>query len=335
MAIGARAVRRACAASSGADRARRSASSRRPTTAACGEALPRGAAARRSASSIAARSATTSTRGRLDKTHASVLHQVRARRRAHHHPRARERPRRRAVLARCTRPATRCTSRASRTAFEGTPLGAGRVGRRAREPVAAVGERGRAQPRLLGALSIRSCSDVFPDQLGSVPLETFYRAINKVERSLIRTDADEVTYNLHVMLRFDLELELLEGRLAVKDLPEAWRARYRGGPRHRAARRPRRLPAGRALVRRRRRRRLSELHDRQYAQRAVLCRGAARASRDSAGDARGEFATLHGWLRENLYRHGRKFSAGEHRAARHRRADQHQALCRVPAQEVR
>ena len=67
----------------------------------------------------------------------------------------------------------------------------------------------------------------FPEQLGKVPLETFYRAINKVERSLIRTDADEVTYNLHVMLRFDLELELLEGRLAVKDLPEAWRARFK------------------------------------------------------------------------------------------------------------
>ena len=64
----------------------------------------------------------------------------------------------------------------------------------------------------------------FADQLGSVPLDAFYRAINKVERSLIRTDADEVTYNLHIMLRFDLELELLEGRLRVKDLPEAWRA---------------------------------------------------------------------------------------------------------------
>ena len=68
--------------------------------------------------------------------------------------------------------------------------------------------------------------DAFPDQFERVPLETFYRAINKVERSLIRTDADEVTYNLHIMMRFDLELALLEGRLAVKDLPEAWRARF-------------------------------------------------------------------------------------------------------------
>ncbi|MCS6939715.1 MAG: carboxypeptidase M32, partial [Roseiflexus sp.] len=67
----------------------------------------------------------------------------------------------------------------------------------------------------------------FPDQLGNVPLETFYRAINKVQRSLIRTEADEVTYNLHVILRFDLELALLEGTLAVRDLPEAWRERYR------------------------------------------------------------------------------------------------------------
>ena len=64
----------------------------------------------------------------------------------------------------------------------------------------------------------------FPDQLSKVPFEAFYRAINRVERSLIRTDADEVTYNLHIMLRFELELELLEGRLRAKDLSEAWRA---------------------------------------------------------------------------------------------------------------
>ena len=63
---------------------------------------------------------------------------------------------------------------------------------------------------------------VFPDQLGAVPQDTFYRAINKVERSLIRTAADEVTYNLHVMIRFECELAMLEGTLAVADLPEAF-----------------------------------------------------------------------------------------------------------------
>src|SRR4029078_10995198 len=67
--------------------------------------------------------------------------------------------------------------------------------------------------------------EVFPKQLKGVPLDAFYRAVNRVERSLIRTDADEVTYNLHVMLRFDLELDLLEGKVAVKDLAGAWRER--------------------------------------------------------------------------------------------------------------
>ena len=67
----------------------------------------------------------------------------------------------------------------------------------------------------------------FPSQFEDVRFEKFYRAINKVERSLIRTDADEVTYDLHVMMRFDLELDLLEGRLGVKELPEAWNARIK------------------------------------------------------------------------------------------------------------
>ena len=98
--------------------------------------------------------------------------------------------------------------------------------RRPREPVAPVGEPGRPQPRRSGSTSIRGCRRRSRRSSRDVPLDTFYRAINKVERSLIRTDADEVTYNLHVMLRFDLELDLLEGRLAVKDLPEAWRARF-------------------------------------------------------------------------------------------------------------
>jgi carboxypeptidase Taq len=66
----------------------------------------------------------------------------------------------------------------------------------------------------------------FPGQLDDVRVEEFYRAVNKVQSSLIRTDADEVTYNLHVMIRFDLELALLEGNLLVRDLPEAWHAHY-------------------------------------------------------------------------------------------------------------
>lgn len=58
--------------------------------------------------------------------------------------------------------------------------------------------------------------------LDDVSLEAFYRAINRVQPSLIRVEADEVTYNLHILLRFELELALLEGNLSVQDLPEAW-----------------------------------------------------------------------------------------------------------------
>ena len=61
----------------------------------------------------------------------------------------------------------------------------------------------------------------------TVGQDKFLRAINKVEPGLIRVDADELTYNLHVMIRFDLECQLMERRLKVTDLPEAWNARYK------------------------------------------------------------------------------------------------------------
>ncbi|AVQ16486.1 carboxypeptidase M32 [Fusobacterium gonidiaformans] len=58
--------------------------------------------------------------------------------------------------------------------------------------------------------------------LKTIPLEEFYQAINQVEASLIRTEADELTYCLHIMLRYELEKEMIEGTLSVKDLPKAW-----------------------------------------------------------------------------------------------------------------
>ncbi len=67
----------------------------------------------------------------------------------------------------------------------------------------------------------------FPASLGDVDLETFYRAINKVQPSFIRVDADEATYNLHIMLRFELEVALMSNSLAVGDLPEAWNTKMR------------------------------------------------------------------------------------------------------------
>lgn len=63
----------------------------------------------------------------------------------------------------------------------------------------------------------------FPEQLGGVDLERFHRAVNRSAPSLIRVEADEVTYNFHIMLRFDLEVALVEGQLGVEELPARWR----------------------------------------------------------------------------------------------------------------
>jgi carboxypeptidase Taq len=68
--------------------------------------------------------------------------------------------------------------------------------------------------------------ELFPEQLADVTARELYEAVNVVEPSLIRVEADEVTYNLHVLVRFELELALVEGTLAVADLPGAWNDRY-------------------------------------------------------------------------------------------------------------
>ena len=151
----------------------------------------------------------------------------------------------------------------------------------------------------------------FSDQLGSVSLDTFYRAINKVERSLIRTDADEVTYNLHVMLRFNFELDLLEGRLPVRDLAEAWRERYKTdigiAP-----------PDDRDGI-------LQDVHwfagtiggsFQGYTLGNILSvqffESALNAHPEIPKEVeKGEFGTLHSWLKENIYQYGSKFTASE------------------------
>lgn len=69
--------------------------------------------------------------------------------------------------------------------------------------------------------------EVFKDQLKDVPLEDFYHYINKAECSLIRTEADELTYPLHIMIRYDLEQALLSGEIEVKDLPKHWNEAYK------------------------------------------------------------------------------------------------------------
>lgn len=68
--------------------------------------------------------------------------------------------------------------------------------------------------------------EIFPEQLGEVSLESFVRAVNKVTPSLIRTQADELTYSLHVLIRYEIEKMLVEEDLDVKKLPEVWSDKY-------------------------------------------------------------------------------------------------------------
>ncbi|WP_419193994.1 carboxypeptidase M32 [Novipirellula herctigrandis] len=68
--------------------------------------------------------------------------------------------------------------------------------------------------------------EMFGSTLADVSLDDFHFAINQVQPSLIRVEADEATYNLHIIIRFDLEQQLIDGSLSVDDLPEAWNARY-------------------------------------------------------------------------------------------------------------
>ncbi len=108
----------------------------------------------------------------------------------------------------------------------------------------------------------------FPDVLAGLDARSFHRAINVVAPGVNRVAADEATYNLHVLVRYELEIALLAGDLAVADLPGAWDERYRhylGVVREHAARR---VPTGRALGARRVRL-LSDLHDRQPVRRAA------------------------------------------------------------------
>jgi carboxypeptidase Taq len=151
----------------------------------------------------------------------------------------------------------------------------------------------------------------FPRQLGSVPVEAFYRAVNKVEPSLIRTDADEVTYNLHVMIRFDFELLMLEGKLAIADLPGAWNERYRTdigvvAPDHHDGVLQDVHWYGGGIGGAFQGYTLGNILNAQFYAAALAAHPTIPAQTE-----RGEFDTLFNWLRENIWQHGRKFTTNE------------------------
>jgi carboxypeptidase Taq len=150
----------------------------------------------------------------------------------------------------------------------------------------------------------------FPAQVNGADVEALYRGANKMSPSLIRVEADETTYALHIILRFELEQDLIDGRLAVADVPEAWSAKmreYLGVE----------VPDDARGV-------LQDIHWADgyfgyfptYALGSVISAQIWQRARTDIPDveeafARGEFLALREWLREHLHRFGRKFTAKE------------------------
>jgi carboxypeptidase Taq len=150
----------------------------------------------------------------------------------------------------------------------------------------------------------------FPQQFENVSLRKFYKGINKVQPSLIRVEADEATYNFHIMLRLEMEIAMIEGKVAVKDLPELWNAKmkeYLGV-----------TPPNDAVGV------LQDIHwswgllgyFSTYALgnliSAQLWEKINQEIPDLADQIRaGKFEALLGWLRKNIHVHGRKFMPQE------------------------
>ena len=154
----------------------------------------------------------------------------------------------------------------------------------------------------------------FPEVLSDVSLAAFHRAVNAVRPSCIRVDADEATYNLHILLRFELEQALLSGALPVADLPGAWNERFvelfglRPPDDARGCLQDVHWSGGGfgyfpTYT-------LGNLYAAQF-----FARARAELGDLDAAFRRGEFAPLRDWLADRIYRHGQRFRAPELAAA--------------------
>jgi carboxypeptidase Taq len=167
---------------------------------------------------------------------------------------------------------------------------------------------GRSRPYLAHLLP--TLAEVFPDAFGSVEADQLHRAANRVEPSLIRVEADEATYNLHIVLRFELEVALFSGDLEPAGLPDAWNSRMRNylGVE---------VPDDANGV-------LQDVHwgggafgyFPTYALGNVIAGQLWELAQADLPDldaqlGRGELQPLRDWLRERLHRHGAKFEPAE------------------------
>jgi carboxypeptidase Taq len=152
--------------------------------------------------------------------------------------------------------------------------------------------------------------DTFPEALSGVDLEAFYRAINVLEPSSIRVEADEVTYNLHILLRFELEVALIEDELPILDLPAAWNAKmkeYLGiTPESDAEGVLQDVHWSNGLFGYFPTYTIGNVLSVQFFDEAIKQRPEIPAEMKE-----GKFSTLHTWLRENIYRHGSRYDPDE------------------------
>lgn len=152
-----------------------------------------------------------------------------------------------------------------------------------------------------------SLQSLFPDALAGVSVDSFYKAINKVAPSLIRVEADEVTYNLHIFLRFEMETLLLSGELSVADAPAAWNAKreeYFGlTPLDDASGILQNVHWSAGLIGYFPTYTLGNILSVQLYEKADTDCGGQLGSQIACG----EFAPLLAWLRENVHQWGRKY----------------------------
>jgi len=150
----------------------------------------------------------------------------------------------------------------------------------------------------------------FPGTLDDVSLDAFHGAVNLVEPSLIRIEADEATYNLHIILRFELESDLIAGRVEARDLPALWRAKMKAGlgvePAEDRFGVLQDVHWSAGLIGYFPTYALGNLYGAQFLE-------AMRRDLPDLDDslARGELRVVRDWLRKNIHRHGRRWSAPE------------------------
>jgi carboxypeptidase Taq len=166
--------------------------------------------------------------------------------------------------------------------------------------------RGRAFSDVLA----RTVSEILGDAVASLDADVLYRAVNRVHPSFIRVEADEVTYGMHIILRFELEQDMIEGRVKVSELPDVWNARFQEyfGLE---------VPNDSLGV-------LQDVHWSAgligyfptYALGNLIAGQLWEQAHSDIPDlddqiTAGELSGLRAWLRENVHRHGAKFSSGE------------------------